>query len=58
MWEQVITDFVTLWVVVDPIGTLPVFVAFTMHKVQSRTIALRAIMFYTAILLFLLFLVR
>ena len=52
MWDEVITDFVTLWVVVDPIGTLPVYVAFTMHRVQSRTIALRAIMFSTLILLF------
>lgn len=54
MWEQVLNDFVTLWVVVDPIGTLPVFTAFTVHKLtpQSRTIALRAIGFSSGILLF------
>jgi len=38
-------EFVTLWVVIDPIGTLPVFLAVTtgLSAAQRRTVALRAV---------------
>lgn len=47
-------DFVTLWVVVDPIGTVPVFLAATagQNSAQKRGIALRAIVVSAAVLLF------
>jgi len=38
-------EFITLWVVIDPIGTLPVFLAVTtgMSAAQRRSVAVRAI---------------
>ncbi|MCB1719963.1 MAG: MarC family protein, partial [Candidatus Competibacteraceae bacterium] len=38
-------DFVTLWVVVDPIGTIPVFLAATAGQTarMRRRVAVRAI---------------
>jgi len=42
---QLLQEFVTLWVVIDPIGTLPVFLAVTtgLSAAQRRTVALRAV---------------
>ena len=42
---QLLQEFVTLWVVIDPIGTLPVFLAVTtgMSAHQRRTVAIRAV---------------
>lgn len=42
---QLLQEFVTLWVVIDPIGTLPVFLAVTtgMSTQQRRAVALRAV---------------
>ncbi|MDD8022364.1 MAG: MarC family protein [Paracoccaceae bacterium] len=42
---QLLQEFITLWVVIDPIGTLPVFLAVTqgMSAMQRRSVALRAI---------------
>lgn len=52
MWDQVIEDFVTLWVVIDPIGTVPVFLAVTRHQLagERRATAIKAV-FYSAIVL-------
>ena len=54
MWHQLIEDFVTLWVVIDPIGTIPVFIAVTRHQLpEERTkTAIKAIGYTAAILLF------
>jgi len=42
---QLLQEFVTLWVVIDPIGTLPVFLAVTtgMSAHQRRAVAIRAV---------------
>ncbi len=50
MFEQ----FVTLWVVIDPIGTIPVFVAVTagLSPSDGRRIALQAAFIATCVLLF------
>ncbi len=42
---QILQEFITLWVVIDPIGTLPVFLAVTagMSAAQRRSVALRAV---------------
>ena len=52
-WTIVARDFVTLLVVVDPVGTIPVFL-FAVHDVPRslhRRLAIRAILIATAILL-------
>ncbi|PYF09937.1 multiple antibiotic resistance protein [Rhodobacter viridis] len=43
---QILQEFVTLWVVIDPIGTLPVFLAVTtgLTAAQKRAVALRAVL--------------
>jgi len=42
---QLLQEFITLWVVIDPIGTLPVFLAVTagMSAGQRRAVAIRAV---------------
>ena len=47
-------EFVTLWVVIDPIGTVPVFLAATagLKSAQRRAVALRATLVAAGILLF------
>lgn len=53
---QVLQEFVTMWVVIDPIGTLPVFLAVTtgMSRAQRRAVAIRAtIVSFVVLLLFL-----
>ncbi len=54
MWQTIIEEFISFWVVIDPIGTLPVFIAVTrsISNEQRRYTALRAIIFATLILLF------
>ncbi len=51
---ELIRSFVTLWVVVDPIGTVPVFIAATagLAAAQRRAVAIRAIIVAAAVLLF------
>ncbi|ANY81934.1 MarC family transcriptional regulator [Microvirga ossetica] len=48
------TDLITLWVVIDPIGTLPVFLAITagMNAAAARRTALRATIAAFVVLLF------
>ncbi len=43
---QLLQEFITLWVVIDPIGTLPVFLAVTtgMNGTQRKAVAKRAIL--------------
>ncbi len=51
--ETYVRDFVTVWVVVDPIGTVPVFIAVTaaLSDGERRRVALRAALVSAAILL-------
>lgn len=46
-------EFITLWVVIDPIGTLPVFLAVTFgaSAATARRVALRAVLIAFAVLL-------
>ncbi|KRE02114.1 MarC family transcriptional regulator [Bosea sp. Root381] len=48
------TEFVKLWVVIDPIGTLPVFLAVTagMGAAAARAVALRGILVAFGVLVF------
>lgn len=43
--DMLVTSFVTLFVIIDPIGTTPIYVALTsgMDKAERRRVALRAI---------------
>ena len=52
--QTVLSDFVILWAVIDPIGTIPVFVAATRNHTHAerRQIALRAATIAAGILLF------
>jgi multiple antibiotic resistance protein len=45
MYEFLITAFVTLFIIIDPIGLLPLFIALTqgMNKSERRGVALRAL---------------
>ena len=54
MSQQDITDLITLWVVIDPIGTLPVFLAITagMSAAAARRTALIATIAAFVVLLF------
>lgn len=53
MWQTVIEQFVSLWVVIDPIGTIPVFIAVTksLSSGMQRKTAIRAILYSGLILL-------
>ncbi len=46
MWEDILKDFIYLWAVIDPIGSIPVFIAVTAgySRAVQRQIAFRAIM--------------
>lgn len=52
--QNAVEQFVTLWVVIDPIGTVPVFVAITakLAPAARRKIALHAALIAATILLF------
>ncbi|MBK6739736.1 MAG: MarC family protein [Haliea sp.] len=53
-WDTAVKEFITLWVVIDPIGTIPVFLAVTagLSAAQQKMIALRATLAAGLILLF------
>lgn len=53
MFEAALEQFVTLWAVIDPIGTLPVFIAVTagMTAKQQRMVAARAALVSAGVLL-------
>ncbi len=54
MLSVFITQFVVLWAVIDPIGSVPVYLSQTQHlqKKQRRLVALKAIAIATGVLLF------
>lgn len=54
MFESVLEEFVTLWVVIDPIGTIPVFIAVTaaLSAAERRKTALQAALVSAAVLMF------
>ena len=56
-WSERISEFVTLWVVIDPLGTLPVFLAVTAGLAASerRKAALFAVLISFGVLLFFVF---
>jgi multiple antibiotic resistance protein len=53
-WSSVFQDFVKIWVVVDPIGTVPVFLAVTvgMTAAARRRVAVKASLIAAGILMF------
>jgi multiple antibiotic resistance protein len=53
-WDIAIKEFITLWVVIDPIGTIPVFLAVTagLSVAQQHSIAIRATLIAGLILFF------
>lgn len=53
-WDNLLKEFISLWVVIDPIGTIPVFLAVTagLSHTQQRRIAIKACVTATAILVF------
>ncbi|MGF1787922.1 MarC family protein [Photobacterium swingsii] len=54
MLSALITQFVLIWAVVDPIGSVPVYLAQTNHLTahQRRLVALKAVAIATGVLLF------
>lgn len=52
--ERMFTEFVKLWVVIDPIGTLPVFLAVTagMGAATARAVAIRGTLIAFGVLVF------
>ncbi len=53
-WDIVIKEFISLWVVIDPIGSIPVFIAVTagLQAAVRRQIAIKASLIAAIILLF------
>lgn len=53
-WNTVLKEFISLWVVIDPVGSLPIFIAVTagLSVSQQRAIAIKATFIAAAILLF------
>lgn len=53
-WDVIVKEFISLWVVIDPIGSIPVFIAVTagLSVGQRRGIAIKATLIAAAILLF------
>lgn len=54
MISILITQFVVLWAVIDPIGSVPVYLSQTQHLTakQRKVVALKAVAIATAVLLF------
>ncbi len=53
MWDSIVKDFVYFFAVIDPIGTIPVFLAYTMgfDAAMRKKVALKAFLISTGILL-------
>jgi multiple antibiotic resistance protein len=53
-WDLAIKEFISLWVVIDPIGSIPIFIAVTagLSAASSRMIAVKSTLIATIILLF------
>ncbi|HSI40858.1 MAG TPA: MarC family protein [Xanthobacteraceae bacterium] len=56
-WSERLSEFVTLWVVIDPLGTLPVFLAVTagIDAATRRSAAVLAVLISFAVLVFFVF---
>ncbi|MDF2998735.1 MAG: multiple antibiotic resistance (MarC)-related protein [Xanthobacteraceae bacterium] len=56
-WSERLAEFVTLWVVIDPLGTLPVFLAVTsgVEEHTRRRAALLAVLISFGVLVFFVF---
>lgn len=54
MISILVTQFVVLWAVIDPIGSVPVYLSQTQHLTakQRKVVALKAVAIATAVLLF------
>ncbi|WP_087026814.1 MarC family protein [Thaumasiovibrio subtropicus] len=54
MFSLILTQFVVLWAVIDPIGSVPVYLSQTQHltKPQRRLVALKAVAIATGVLFF------
>ena len=53
-WDIIVKEFISLWVVIDPIGSIPVFIAVTagLQVSMQRKIAVKASAIAAAILMF------
>ncbi len=53
-WNDILEDFVTMWVIIDPVGTIPIFLAATAQvpAEQRGAIAIKAILFSFGVLTF------
>lgn len=53
-WDLAIREFISLWVVIDPIGSIPVFIAVTagLTAAARNRIAIKSVVVATLILLF------
>lgn len=53
MVDKALNDFLTLWVTIEPIGTLVLFASLSAHlsQTQRRKVALKAVVYSTVILL-------
>ncbi len=53
MWDPIVKDFVYFFAVIDPVGTIPVFLAYTIgyDAVMRKKVALKAFVISTLILL-------
>ena len=53
-WDIALKEFISLWVVIDPIGTIPVFIAVTagLSAAHQRMIAIKSTLIAGVILLF------
>jgi multiple antibiotic resistance protein len=53
-WDDIVKEFISLWVVIDPIGSVPVFIAVTagLSAASKRMIAVKATIVAIAVLLF------
>ena len=49
-WDTIVKEFISLWVVIDPIGSIPVFIAVTasLQASMHKKIALKACAFAAA----------
>ena len=54
MISVLITQFVVLWAVIDPVGTVPIYLSQTqgLTTKQKRLVALKAVAIATGVLLF------
>ncbi|MEM8660963.1 MAG: MarC family protein [Pseudomonadota bacterium] len=53
-WNLILKEFIALWVVIDPIGSIPIFIAVTvgLSDTERYTVAIKAIAFAALILMF------